>query len=114
MAQTQSQLTSAAGTGGGAPAAVPALRSTAGRALPPIEEHTAWPMFARLPVMLSVSVPLRGFKVGHLLSLRPGQTLSSTWPTTEDVSLKTGALRLYWGEFEVIEQKMALRLSRLA
>jgi flagellar motor switch protein FliM len=71
-------------------------------------------MIARLPVMLAVNIPLRGFKVCHLLSLRPGQTIGGTWPVTEDVPLKVGALQICWGEFEVLDQQMALRLTRLA
>jgi hypothetical protein len=33
---------------------------------------------------------------------------------TEDVPLKVGALQICLGEFEVIEQNMALRLTRSA
>ena len=79
-----------------------------------MEEHAAWPMISRLPVMLSVKIPLRGFNVCHLLALRSGQTIQSAWAVTEDVPLKVGALQLCWGEFEVVEQQMALRLTRLA
>jgi flagellar motor switch protein FliN/FliY len=71
-------------------------------------------MLARLPVILEVSIPLRGFKVCKLLSLRCGDTIGSSWGVTEDVPLKVGALNVLWGEFEVVEQKMALRLTRLA
>jgi flagellar motor switch protein FliN/FliY len=83
-------------------------------AIPPMEEHRAWPMIGRLPVMLAVNIPLRRFKVCHLLSLRPGQTIASTWPVTEDVPLKVGALQICCGEFEVLEQQMALRITSLA
>jgi hypothetical protein len=38
----------------------------------------------------------------------------SAWAETEDVPLKAGALQLCWGEFEVVEQNKALRLTRLA
>jgi flagellar motor switch/type III secretory pathway protein FliN len=80
----------------------------------PMEEHAAWPMIARLPVTLAVTIPLRGLRVRNLLSLRTGQTIESTWAATEDVPLKVGALQLGWGEFEVVAQQMALRLTRLA
>jgi flagellar motor switch protein FliM len=81
---------------------------------PTMEDHTAWPMISRLPVVLTVTIPLRGFKVRDLLSLRSGQTVSTTWPVTKDVPLEVGALHLCWGEFEIAEQKLALRLTRLA
>lgn len=82
--------------------------------IPPMEEHLAWPMIARLPVMLAVSIPLRGFKVSGLLGLRCGQTVVSIWKSSEDVPLNVGPLQIGWGEFEVVEQRMALRLTRLA
>jgi hypothetical protein len=79
-----------------------------------IEDHAAWPMVARLPVVLAVSVPLRGFKVRDLLSLRCGQTVESRWAVTSDVPLEVGELQLCWGEFELVELRLALRLTRLA
>jgi hypothetical protein len=80
----------------------------------PMEEHLAWPIIARLPVMLAVSIPLSGFRVSGLLGLRCGQIVVSAWKSSEDVPLKVGLLQIGWGEFEVVEQRMALRLTRLA
>jgi flagellar motor switch protein FliN/FliY len=79
-----------------------------------MEGHPAWPMISRLPAMLAVCVPLSRFKVCDLLNLECGQTIESAWAETEDVPLKAGALQLCWGEFEVVEQNKALRLTRLA
>jgi flagellar motor switch protein FliN/FliY len=79
-----------------------------------MEDHPAWPMISRLPATLEVNIPLSGFKVRHLLSLEQGQTVGSEWAVTEDVPLKVGVLQICWGEFEVVEQRMALRLTRLA
>jgi flagellar motor switch protein FliN/FliY len=79
-----------------------------------MEEHPAWPMIACLPVTLAVNIPLRGFRVCDLLNLQPAQTIESAWAVTQDVPLKAGALLTCWGEFEVVEQRMALRLTRLA
>jgi flagellar motor switch/type III secretory pathway protein FliN len=79
-----------------------------------MEEHPAWPMISRLPVTLAVSVPMKRMRVRDLLGLACGQTLESSWAATEDVPLKVGELQLSWGEFETVEQRMALRLTRLA
>ena len=79
-----------------------------------LDEHPAWPMISRLPVVLGVSIPMSGFRVRDLLGLRAGQTIEAVWPATEDVPLRVGAVQLGWGEFEVVEQRMALRLTRLA
>ncbi|HEV2645753.1 MAG TPA: FliM/FliN family flagellar motor switch protein [Acidobacteriaceae bacterium] len=107
MTQTNSQMMAlkADGKGGGA-------HNTAGE--PAIEDHAAWPMISRLPVMLGVTIPVRGFKVRDLLSLRVEQTVSSSWAVTKDVPLEVGKLHLCWGEFEIADQRLALRLTRLA
>jgi len=109
MTQTNSQMMALKpdGKGGGAHATAGEGGESA------MEEHAAWPMISRLPVVLTVSIAMRGFKVRELLSLRVGQTVSSTWPVTKDVPLEVGELHLCWGEFELAEQRLALRLTRL-
>jgi flagellar motor switch/type III secretory pathway protein FliN len=77
-------------------------------------EHPAWSMLSRLPVRMSVEVPLLGLSVRDLLALRTGQTICSTWAVGEDVPLRAGTQQISWGEFEVVEERMALRLTRLA
>ena len=71
-------------------------------------------MISRLPVLLAVNIPMSGLRVRDLLALQTGQTIETTWPSTDNVPLKVGAVQVGWGEFEVVEQRMALRLSRLA
>jgi len=78
-----------------------------------MEEHAAWPMISRLPVLLAVNVPLSGFTVRALLELHAGQTITADWHVTRDVPLKAGAVQVAWGEFEVVAQNIALRLTRL-
>jgi flagellar motor switch/type III secretory pathway protein FliN len=78
-----------------------------------MEEHAAWPMISRLPVMLAVTIPLTGFKVRDLLAVSEGQTIETAWAVTRDIPLRAGQVQLGWGEFEVVEQRMALRLTRL-
>ena len=79
-----------------------------------IEDHPDWPLLQRLPIRLTAGVPLPRFRVKDLLALRPGQMLTSAWLSTDDVPLKIGAVQLSWSEFEVVEQRMAIRLTRLA
>ena len=84
-----------------------------GRA-PEIEGHPAWTTLSALPVKLQASIPMRAFRVRDLLALASGQTIESEWQITEDVPLKTGEVQLCWCEFEVVEQKISLRITRLA
>jgi flagellar motor switch/type III secretory pathway protein FliN len=51
--------------------------------------------------------------VCDLLALESGQTILSNWIATEEVPLKVGERQLSWGEFEVVDETMALRLTRL-
>ncbi len=78
-----------------------------------VEEHAGWPLLSRLPMQLRCGVPMR-FKVRELLGLRAGQIILSEWTSTDDVPLKIGAVQLSWSVFEVVEQRMAVRLTRLA
>ena len=78
-----------------------------------IEEHPAWTVVSRLPVMLSVRIPLTRLKVRDLLSLESGRLLESTWSQTSDVPLSVGEVRLGWSEFEVSGQQIGVRLTQL-
>ena len=45
--------------------------------------------------------------------MKEGQVFESLSPATEDVPVKVGQMQLGWSEFEVLDQRMALRLTRL-
>ena len=79
-----------------------------------IEEHPAWPSLARVPETLTALIPLRQFTVRALLLLDKGQMIESDRPLAEDIPMKIGAVQIAWGEFEVVEHRMALRVTRVA
>jgi flagellar motor switch protein FliM len=81
--------------------------------MPRIEEHPAWETLAQLRVTMRVGVALNRFKVRDLLSLQDGQVFESLSPDTDDVAVMVGQVQLGWSEFEVMEQRMAVRLTRL-
>jgi flagellar motor switch protein FliM len=78
-----------------------------------IEEHPRWETLSQLRVTMWAGVSLHRFRVRDLLAMKEGQVLESLSPATEDVPVKVGRMQLGWSEFEVLEQKMALRLTRL-
>jgi flagellar motor switch protein FliM len=78
-----------------------------------IEEHPRWETLAQLRVTIRAGIGLDGFKVRDLLSMKIGQVFESVTPATEDVPVKVGRKQLGWSEFEVLEQRMSLRLTRL-
>jgi flagellar motor switch/type III secretory pathway protein FliN len=72
------------------------------------------PQLARLPVGLMVSVPVRQFRVRHLLAIAPGGVIESQWGLGEDLPLSSGDVQLAWSEFEVVDTRLAVRVTRLA
>jgi flagellar motor switch protein FliN/FliY len=64
-------------------------------------------------MQLDVTVPIPGFRVQELLALEPGAILESRWPHAEDVPVRCGGAQLVWAEFEVVDQKLAVRVTRL-
>jgi flagellar motor switch protein FliN/FliY len=89
-------------------------KTAVGPDLQSMETHPAWPMIARMSLQMAVRISLSNFKVRDLLSLQCGQLIESVWVASEEVPLKVGALQLGWGEFELMNGRMALRLTRLA
>lgn len=71
------------------------------------------PLMERLPVELDVCLPVREFRVRHLLALEPGHVIESLWQPGNDVPLKAGDVQLAWSEFEAIEEHLAVRVTRL-
>jgi hypothetical protein len=82
----------------------------------PLESELLVPrhrLAARLPVEMDVAIPLRGFRVRHLLVLTPGTVVESQWGHDEDVPLGSRDVQLAWSEFEVADSRLAVRLTRL-
>ena len=103
------QSPDAAGTNTGQ-ALVPSLRQPGEDE----SEHGVGPLVARLPVEVDVAVPVREFRVRNLLALAPGETIASQWSHGIDLPLAAGEVQLAWTEFEVLETKLAVRVTRLA
>lgn len=68
---------------------------------------------AGLPMQLDVTIPIPRFRVQDLLALEKGAILESRWPHAEDVPVWCGGVQLVWTEFEVVDQKLAVRVTRL-
>jgi hypothetical protein len=68
---------------------------------------------AGLPIQLDVTIPIPGFRVQDLLALESGAVLESGWPPADDMPVWCGGVQLVWTEFEVIDRKLAVRVTRL-
>jgi flagellar motor switch protein FliM len=78
-----------------------------------IEQHPSWDKLAQLQITMRVGVPLNRFRVKDLLSLQVGQVIESLSPKNDDIPVAVGDVQLGWCEFEIIEQRIGLRLTRL-
>jgi flagellar motor switch protein FliN len=67
----------------------------------------------RLPVELDVVVPVQDFRVRHLLAVAPGALIETQWSHGNDLPLAAGDVQLAWSEFEVVEARLAVRITRL-
>ena len=64
-----------------------------------------------LPCTLSVEVPIVRFTIGDLLSLAPGSIVETACHQTSDVPLRINQLLVGWTEFEVIGDRLAVRIT---
>ena len=71
------------------------------------------PKIARLPVEVDVAIPIRKFRVRNLLALAGGAVITSQWTPGEDMPLAARGAQLAWAEFEAIDQRLAVRITRL-
>ena len=67
----------------------------------------------RLPMQLDVMLKVKTFRVEDLLAMEKGTVIETSHEHSQDVPVRSGGALLVWGEFEVIEQKLAVRITRL-
>jgi flagellar motor switch protein FliN len=72
------------------------------------------PRLDHLPMRLDVMVKVRAFRVQELLALEKGMVVESVQEHTKDVPVECGGALLMWAEFEMVGQKLAVRITRLA
>jgi flagellar motor switch/type III secretory pathway protein FliN len=73
-----------------------------------------WQEAALLPCKLSVDVPLKEFTVRDLLQMEPGSIVESRRLNGADVPVLVNARLIGWAEFEVMGQRLAIRVTELA
>jgi flagellar motor switch protein FliN/FliY len=68
----------------------------------------------RLPMRLDAMVKVESFRVRDLLAMERGTIVETVHEHTQDVPVKCGGALLVWAEFEVLDQALAVRITRLA
>ncbi len=68
----------------------------------------------RLLMQADVMVKIHSFRVQDLLSMERGTVVETIHEHTQDVPVRCGGALLLWSEFEVLDQRLAVRVTRLA
>ena len=68
----------------------------------------------RISMRLDVMVKAGSFCVRDLLALERGTVVETRHDHTHDVPVRCGGALLAWAEFEVVNEGLAVRLTRLA
>lgn len=70
--------------------------------------------FGWLPCQLSLDIPVVKFTVGDLLRLGKESIVETACESTRDIPLRANGLLIAWTEFEVIGNRLAVRITELA
>ena len=79
-----------------------------------MEEEVRWKQLLGLPCSVSVEIPVAAFTASKLLQIEAGGVIASQWATTSNLPLKVNGEFIAWCEFEVLGNRLAVRLTELA
>ena len=78
---------------------------------PPTSEIDPLDSMPWLPCTLSLDVPVTRFTIGDLLKLSRGSIVETACHHTSDVPLRVNQLLIGWTEFEVVGDRLAVRIT---
>ncbi len=67
-----------------------------------------------LPCTLTLDLPITEFTVGDLMKLAVGSVVSTRCKQASDIPLRVNGQLIGWTEFEVVGQRIAVRITDLA
>jgi flagellar motor switch/type III secretory pathway protein FliN len=67
-----------------------------------------------LPCTLVLDIPVVNFTVGDLLNLIPGAIVETSYHQSSDLPLRVNGQLVGWTEFEVVGERLAVRLTDLS
>lgn len=91
-----------------------ALVSVQPKAAEETADEARWQPVLHLPCQLTVDLPLPAFRISDLLKLQTGSVIGTNWNLTHDVPLRINGTLIGWSEFEVVGNRLAVRLTELA
>lgn len=79
--------------------------------LPAVER---WNQIIWLPCNLEVELSVPRITVGDILRLQPDSVVETRWQQNADVPIRANGQLIAWAEFEGVDEKLAVRVTRLA
>ena len=73
-----------------------------------------WARVEGLPCVLTIEIPVPDFKVSDLVQMAPGRIIATRWTVGLDVPLLINGELIAWSEFEIVQSRLAVRLTELA
>jgi flagellar motor switch/type III secretory pathway protein FliN len=73
-----------------------------------------WLRVESLPCLLTIEVSVPGFTVADLVHLERGRVIATRWTVGQDVPFRINGELIAWSEFEVVQNRLAVRLTELA
>jgi flagellar motor switch/type III secretory pathway protein FliN len=67
-----------------------------------------------LPCTLVLEIPVNGFSVADLLGLAKGSIVETSYHQSSDLPLHVNGQLVGWTEFEVVGERLAVRLTDLS
>jgi len=67
-----------------------------------------------LPCTLALDIPVVRFSVGDLLSLAKGSVVETAYHQSSDLPLRVNGQLVGWTEFEVVGERLAVRITDLS
>jgi flagellar motor switch/type III secretory pathway protein FliN len=80
----------------------------------PAEPPAAWAGVQGLACELTVDLALPGVKVRDLMRMERNMVIDSHWQLSADVPIRVNGELIAWSEFEVVGQRLAVRVTELA
>jgi flagellar motor switch/type III secretory pathway protein FliN len=97
--------------------ATPIVESKSAKSAPVAEKHTEidpCEFLPWLPCTLALDIPVIRFSVRDLLSLANGSIVETAYHQSSDLPLRVNGQLVGWTEFEVVGERLAVRLTDLS
>lgn len=79
-----------------------------------VHDPLKWGPMLELPCELTLDLPVSRFTIADLLRLDPGAVLETQWANGNDVPVRINEELIAWAEFEVVGNRLAVRLTEWA